>query len=159
MDEKVAVIKTIGAEAVLVRLWDETVVEKDLDSAHQTADLKNLRLDDMVSVYLAQMTQEPLLTFDEEVALASEAGRDKTRHCKKCSGPGIDSEAVMLALKEVVAISNGSACTSQHYEPSHVLQAMGLDDDTVRGALRISWCHLTTNPDWDDVASRIRKLK
>jgi cysteine sulfinate desulfinase/cysteine desulfurase-like protein len=56
--------------------------------------------------------------------------------------PGLDSEAVMLALKGVVAISSGSACTSQKYEPSPVLSAMRLDEVIVRGALRLSWTHL-----------------
>ena len=37
----------------------------------------------------------------------------------------IDSEAVMIALRDEVAISNGSACTSTSYQPSHVLQGDG----------------------------------
>jgi cysteine desulfurase len=73
--------------------------------------------------------------------------------------PGLDSEAVMLALKEVVAISNGSACTSQSYTASHVLSAMGLSEDRIKGALRLSWCHLTPEVDWEEVVSAIRKLQ
>lgn len=72
--------------------------------------------------------------------------------------PGLDSEAVMLALKDLVAISNGSACTSQNYTASHVLTAMGLDEDHVRGALRFSWCHLTSEVDWDEVRRAISSL-
>ena len=72
--------------------------------------------------------------------------------------PGLDSEAVMLALKELVAISNGSACTSQNYTASHVLTAMGLSDDRVKGALRFSWCHLTPNVDWDEVVNTIKTI-
>ena len=72
--------------------------------------------------------------------------------------PGLDSEAVMLALKEVVAISNGSACTSQNYTASHVLTAMGLSEDRVKGALRFSWCHLTPNVDWDAIVGKIKKM-
>lgn len=72
--------------------------------------------------------------------------------------PGIDGEAAIVALKDVVAISNGSACTSQSYEPSHVLTAMGLPDDAVRGALRLSWCHLTEEPDWAQVVRRLRSI-
>ncbi len=80
-------------------------------------------------------------------------------HVINLSIPGIDSEASMLALRDLIAISNGSACTSQDYEPSHVLGAMGLDDNAIRGALRISWCPMTESPDWDEVVSRLRKLK
>jgi len=72
--------------------------------------------------------------------------------------PGLDSEAVMLALKDLVAISNGSACTSQNYTASHVLTAMGLDEDHVRGALRFSWCHLTPEVDWNEVKRAISSL-
>ena len=80
-------------------------------------------------------------------------------HVVNISFSGLDSEAVMLSLKEVIAISNGSACTSQNYTASHVLKAMGLPDETVRGALRISWCHMTKQVNWAEVASIIRNLQ
>lgn len=57
------------------------------------------------------------------------------------SFPGIDSEALMLALKDSFAVSNGSACTSTSYKPSHVLSAMGLSEDLINSAIRISWGH------------------
>lgn len=67
-------------------------------------------------------------------------------HILNLSFPGLDSEAVILSLRSVAAVSNGSACTSSNYEPSHVLTAMGLDDDRRRGAVRLSWSHLTPTP-------------
>lgn len=73
--------------------------------------------------------------------------------------PGLDSEAVMLALKDLVAISNGSACTSQNYTASHVLTAMALPEDRIKGALRLSWCHLTPEVPWREVARLIQKLR
>ncbi len=73
--------------------------------------------------------------------------------------PGLDSEAVMLALKELVAISNGSACTSQNYTASHVLTAMNLPDDHIKGALRFSWCHMTTDVSWNEVVRVIASLR
>lgn len=72
--------------------------------------------------------------------------------------PGLDSEAVMLALKDVVAISNGSACTSQNYTVSHVLCAMELSEDHIKGALRLSWSHLTPKVDWDTVVTTIKTM-
>jgi cysteine desulfurase len=73
--------------------------------------------------------------------------------------PGLDSEAVMLALKDVVAISNGSACTSQNYTASHVLTAMGLSDERVKGALRFSWCHLTPKINWRSVVEVMKAME
>ena len=73
--------------------------------------------------------------------------------------PGLDSEALMVATKDLIAISNGSACTSSSYTPSHVLKAMGFDDVTANQCVRISWCHLTPDVDWERVAVRIRGLR
>ena len=60
-------------------------------------------------------------------------------HVLNVSFPGVDSEALMLALRYEMAISNGSACSSSGYSPSHVLRAMGLSDDRIDSAVRISW--------------------
>lgn len=79
-------------------------------------------------------------------------------HVLSLSFPGIDSEALMVALKEAVAISNGSACTSNSYKPSHVLQAMGLQEQRVQGTVRLSWSHLTSMLDWSEVAGTIGRL-
>lgn len=60
-------------------------------------------------------------------------------HVINVSFRGVDSEALMMAAQNEFAFSNGSACTSAAYSPSHVLRAMGLDDDRVSSAVRISW--------------------
>ena len=79
-------------------------------------------------------------------------------HTLNLSFPGLDSEALMLALKDVIAVSNGSACTSQSYEPSHVLKTMGLADSDIQGAVRLSWCYMTEDPDWREVTQIIQQL-
>lgn len=73
--------------------------------------------------------------------------------------PGVDSEAVMVALRGVAAISNGSACTSSTYEPSHVLTAMGLSQDEIAATVRLSWSHLSTDVDWCEMVRRIADLR
>lgn len=77
-------------------------------------------------------------------------------HVLNLSFPGLDSEALMVGLKDLVAISNGSACTSHSYTPSHVLQAMGMTEEEIAGAVRLSWCYLTPEVDWEEVAGRVR---
>ncbi|WP_446655372.1 aminotransferase class V-fold PLP-dependent enzyme [Blastomonas sp.] len=58
----------------------------------------------------------------------------------------LDSEAAMLALQDIAALSNGSACTSASYSPSHVLVAMGLSEMQVQNTVRFSWSHDDTVP-------------
>jgi cysteine desulfurase len=60
-------------------------------------------------------------------------------HVVNVSFRDVDSEALMMAVREELAISNGAACTSASYSPSHVLKAMGLSADLIVSAVRISW--------------------
>jgi len=76
-------------------------------------------------------------------------------HVLSFSVPGLDSEALILACKDLVAVSNGSACTSSSYTLSHVLQAMGLDTAVVHGAIRVSWNHSTGPVDWEQLVRRL----
>jgi len=79
-------------------------------------------------------------------------------HVLNISFPGVDNEALMVALKDIIAISNGSACTSHSYTPSHVLKAMLLPEEVIKGTVRISWCHMTKTPDWDKVVTTIENF-
>ncbi len=54
---------------------------------------------------------------------------------------GVDSEALILGLgsgKPMIAVSNGSACTSAVIEPSHVLLSMGIDYERAFSSIRFS---------------------
>jgi hypothetical protein len=48
----------------------DTITHEELLSALPNAELEYMRPDDLLNVYLAEMSQEPLLTFPEEVLLA-----------------------------------------------------------------------------------------
>ena len=65
---------------------------------------------------------------------------------------GADGEAMLMALDaEGIAASAGSACTSGTLEVSHVLRAMGLDDDLGGGSLRLTLGMDNTREDVDRV--------
>jgi len=69
----------------------------------------------------------------------------------------IEGSTLLTALdKKGFAIASGSACSSVNKEPSHVLLAMGIDEDLARGALRISFGNQNTIK---DVTSFIEILK
>jgi len=79
-------------------------------------------------------------------------------HVLNVSIGGLDSEALIVATKELVAISNGSACTSSSYSPSHVLMAMGMSEDEANRCVRISWCHMTPEVDWTGFVDTVQAL-
>ena len=60
----------------------------------------------------------------------------------------VDGEALMMAMRDV-AVSSGSACSSTNPEPSHVLLAMGLDEDMARASLRFGLGRFTTAEEID----------
>lgn len=79
-------------------------------------------------------------------------------HILSISFPGIDSEALMVVLKDLAAVSNGSACTSTHYGPSHVLSAMDLCEEEKEGTIRVSWSHADLDVPWNAIAARISTM-
>lgn len=80
-------------------------------------------------------------------------------HVLNVSLPGINSEQAIKALKRVIAVSSTSACTSHTRTPSHVLAAMGLSSEKVEQSIRLSWCHMTPDVDWDEVKNILCALR
>ncbi len=58
--------------------------------------------------------------------------------------PGVDGKAVINSVSETVAISAGSACTAESVEPSHVLLALGLDEEDAHSSIRIGMGRFNT---------------
>jgi cysteine desulfurase len=66
------------------------------------------------------------------------------------SFPGCEGDALLMLLDaQGVACSTGSACSAGVAQPSHVLLAMGADDDRARSSLRFTLGHTSTAADVD----------
>ena len=70
----------------------------------------------------------------------------------------IEGSTLLTALdKKGFAIASGSACSSVNKEPSHVLLAMGIDEDLARGALRISFGQKNSVTEVKDFIDALKK--
>ena len=66
------------------------------------------------------------------------------------SFPGCEGDSLLLLLDaRGVEVSTGSACSAGVARPSHVLLAMGADEDAARSSLRFSLGHTSTTVDVD----------
>lgn len=70
---------------------------------------------------------------------------------------GIDANDLMELLPNY-CFSKSSAC-SKDYRPSHVLQAMSIDDDITKTSVRISFSKYTTQAEIKDFVYRISKIQ
>ena len=70
------------------------------------------------------------------------------------SFPGCEGDALLMLLDAAgVDCSTGSACTAGIPEPSHVLLAMGIDDQVDRGSLRMSFGRTSTMADVEHIVN------
>jgi len=97
---------------------------------YKQREARSLAVRKVLLAQLAESKVDYVLIGDQEHVLS---------HTLNVSFPSISSQALIPDLKEEIAVSTGSACTSGGDEPSHVLTAMGLPGEIVDGAIRISW--------------------
>jgi cysteine desulfurase len=77
---------------------------------------------------------------------------------------GADSDAIIMGLSNpdndlpMIAVSNGSACTSASIEPSHVLTAMGLDEVAAFSSIRFSIGKFNTKKEMDVVINSVKDV-
>ena len=68
---------------------------------------------------------------------------------------GIEGKSIINSVSKEIAISAGSACTTQMVEPSHVLLALGLDEDVTHYAIRIGMGRFNTLDEIENARKKI----
>lgn len=68
---------------------------------------------------------------------------------------GIESKAIINSVSKKLAISAGSACTTQMVEPSHVLLALGLSEEQAHSAIRIGYGRFNSDEEINIAANEI----
>jgi cysteine desulfurase len=66
----------------------------------------------------------------------------------------VEGESLLMALKDI-AVSTGSACTSASLEPSHVLRAIGVEEDLAHTSIRFGLGRFNNEEEVDYVVRRV----
>ena len=93
---------------------------------------------------------DKLLSEFKDIRINTPEDDHAAPHILNVSFPGMKGEVLLRNLEASgIYVSTGSACTSGRNTPSHVLNAMGLREEEVQGALRFSFSSLNNQ---DEVA-------
>ena len=104
------------------------------------------------------------IRFNTPLAGFAEAATSVAPHILSVSfhpvgGEALDGQMLLVGLDlDGVYVSAGSACTSGALEPSHVLQAMGVERAAAGATLRFSLGRTTTEADVDEAADAVQRV-
>ena len=86
-------------------------------------------------------------------------GVPRVPNTSNMSFPSVDGESILLHLDlRGICASTGSACTTDSPEPSHVLQAMGLEPRLAQGSIRFSLGHHNTAEEIDRTVEAMAEI-
>ncbi|EIJ65021.1 aminotransferase, class V [Candidatus Nitrosopumilus salaria BD31] len=87
---------------------------------------------------------------------------NKLAHNLNIRFDGVQSKSIINTVSKKLAISAGSACTTQMVEPSHVLLALGLTEDQAHNAIRIGCGRFNTDEEiqiaTDEILNALKSL-
>lgn len=99
---------------------------------------------------------ERLVLETHPEAMVHAAGADRLWNTSNIAFPGLEAEAILLALSERgVAASAGAACSSGSLEPSPVLLALGVPEPVAHGSVRFSLSRLLSETEVHEAARHI----
>ena len=89
-------------------------------------------------------TRQMLDMFGDAGGVLNGHPESRLAHNLNVRFPGVDGKAIINTVSDRLAISAGSACTTETVEPSHVLLAMGLDEEQAHQSVRFGLGRYTT---------------
>ena len=102
---------------------------KAIEIAHKEMDSENKRF--------KEWSDKMLKEFEKVGGKLNGHPTKKLSHNLNVYFPGIESKAIINSISKEIAISAGSACTTQIVEPSYVLLALGFDEERAHSSIRI----------------------
>ncbi len=118
---------------------------------------QNELVEDGLRIHRLRDHFEKLILSSIEAVSVNGANLNRLPTVSNVKVTGVDSQAVMSRFRSKLAISSGSACSSAHPEPSHVLLAMGLTTAEAKGSFRISFGSPTTMEEVDKAAQIMKE--
>lgn len=107
---------------------------------------------------LRSLLESELCKLNNSIIVHSKAA-PRLPNTSMFSIPGAKAETLLMAFDlEGIALSNGSACSSGTVRASHVLKAMGCNDDLASSALRVSMGWDTTEGDIEKFLETFKKI-
>lgn len=99
------------------------------------------------------------LVTDDKISLNGAKSKHRLANNVHITIHGTDNERFLMELDERgVQVATGSACSASNDEPSHVLAAIGLDEQQIRSSLRITLGRHTTKEHCDVLIKSIKEL-
>lgn len=85
-------------------------------------------------------------------------GENAIPYVLNMSFKGVKSEVLLHSLESAkIMVSSGSACSSNHPSPSHVLMAMGVKKELIDSSLRLSFSSYNSVDETETVAEELRR--
>ncbi len=120
-------------------------------AAESAVDVSHLRR-------LRDQFEDGVRALDPDVVIFASDG-ERLPNTSNFAIPGLRAETALIALDlDGVALSSGAACSSGKVRSSHVLKAMGIDENVARCGLRLSLGWSSCESDIGAVLAAIRRL-
>lgn len=126
-------------------------IEKEIEKTKNMENKRN-EIEKKIYNHLKKNVQEKLLYI---------FGKNTPRLCNTLlfAIKGVEAQAAIIALDlEGIAVSSGAACSVGKVENSHVLKAMGVQDDINKCAIRVSIGAETTNQHINKFCNAIKDI-